>query len=265
MSGSNFSFTSGANTGLNFSNNSNNEKKSKNKSIRMAGEVFSNQNSASNSSNGSAGNSTGSWWRNQYSSMLSGNGENAPSSSVNNSEGTKANIDYGKYDPNLGNNKNIDKNYAKNQQFIDSYEGVKDLSNMTSSGKQAQSDVQSYLAYKSAVKDNKKYDQIKATQASMAAGNDHGIAQGGYAPQSKSYYDYLDTYNGPKTQDEAMAQYNTNTAGMSGAEKQAFEKNHNAEGTGALNTYAKYKKDQEDYKAGWGGVSVAEQRGWSTK
>jgi hypothetical protein len=80
MPGSNYSFTSGANTGLNFSSN-NNEDEPQQSSIRMAGEVFSNQNDTSNSSNDAGGGTTGSWWRNQYSDMVSGNNENSPSNS----------------------------------------------------------------------------------------------------------------------------------------------------------------------------------------
>jgi hypothetical protein len=80
MPGSNYSFTSGANTGLNFSGNDDAEEPVESKSpMRMAGEVFSNQNDTSNSSVDTPKESTGSWWRNQYSDMNSSGSSNSDS------------------------------------------------------------------------------------------------------------------------------------------------------------------------------------------
>jgi hypothetical protein len=80
MPGSNYSFTSGANTGLTFSGNDDAEEPVESKSpMRMAGEVFSNQNDTSNSSVDTPKETTGSWWRNQYSDMNSSGSSNSDS------------------------------------------------------------------------------------------------------------------------------------------------------------------------------------------
>lgn len=196
--------------------------------------------------------------------MLFGNSSNSSSSNnkstpTNNSNGSSSqlsasnsNINYGIYDPKLGGNKNIDANYAANQQIINSYNG-KNAKNSTANGAAYNADVMSGIRYDMAVRKNKKYDSIKATQASIAAGNDHGIHKH-KAPQSKEYYDYLKSYDGPKSYEDVVAA-NDSTAVQMGLDKSKPR---------AYDTWNKYNKDKEDYEAAWGsGESVASQRGWN--
>ena len=73
MSGSNYSFSSGANTGLNFSNNDYDDASrpvATKTPARMAGDIFAEDNSSSNTSNSLDTSTTGKWWRNQYSDMV---------------------------------------------------------------------------------------------------------------------------------------------------------------------------------------------------
>ena len=68
-----------------------------------------------------------------------------------------------------------------------------------------------------------------------------------------SYYDYLNTYNGPKSYDEVtkLAKQNPN-----------FGKGYGGEDEHAQ--WEQWNKDKMDYEAGWGsGQSVAKQKGWS--
>ena len=153
--------------------------------------------------------------------------------------------------------------YLNNQKIIGNYNGKDHTSNAVGAAYNA--DLMSGLNYQRAVKQNKKFEDQYATQQSIAAGNDHGIhGESNYAPKSKEYYDYLNTYEGPKSYDQVVSQYKANTAGMTPDAIAAREKDLGQKGERAYDVWEKWQKDKMDYEAAWGsGQSVSSQKGWS--
>ena len=122
-----------------------------------------------------------------------------------------------------------DEIYKQNQAIIANYNGVNGA-NSTASGAAYNADLMAGIAYDRAVKQNAKMDANKKSQASIAAGNDHGSGEW-KAPQSKEYYDYLKTYSGPKSYKATI-----------GAGQEAYD------------TYDKWVKDSRHYKKAWEGI-----------
>ncbi len=119
--------------------------------------------------------------------------------------------------------------YNDNLKTISNYNG-KNGANSTASGAAYNADLMSGVNYGMAVRQNEKLDAIIKSQNSKAAGNDHGSGDW-KAPQQKSYYDYLKTYDGPKS-------YNATI----GAGQEAYDK------------YDKWVKDSRHYKKAWEGI-----------
>ena len=153
--------------------------------------------------------------------------------------------------------------YLRNLKTIENYDGKDGSSNAT--GAQYNADLMSGINYRRAVKQNKKLEDQYATQESIKAGNDHGIhGESNYAPKSKEYYDYLNTYEGPKSYDQVVSQSKANTAGMTPEAIAAREKDLGQKGERAYDVWEKWQKDKMDYEAAWGsGQSVSSQKGWS--
>jgi hypothetical protein len=123
----------------------------------------------------------------------------------------------------------LDAQYKENQAIIANYNG-KNGSNSTASGAEYNADLMSGINYQRAKRQNEKIDANKKSQASLAAGNDHGSGEW-KAPQSKEYYDYLKTYSGPKSYDATIGK-----------------------GQEAYDTYDKWVKDSRHYKKAWEGI-----------
>ncbi len=122
-----------------------------------------------------------------------------------------------------------DEIYKQNQAIIANYNG-KNGANSTANGAAYNADLMSGINYDRAVRQNAKMDANKKSQASMAAGNDHGSGEW-KAPQSKEYYDYLKSYSGPKSYKATI-----------GAGQEAYD------------TYDKWVKDSRHYKKAWEGI-----------
>ena len=168
--------------------------------------------------------------------MLFGNSSNSSSS---NSKSTPTSNSNGSSSQSSASNSN-DANYAANQQIINSYKG-KNGYNSTANGAAYNADLMSGIYHDMAVRKKEQYDSAKATQASIAAGNDHGINKR-KAPNSKEYYDYLNSYDGPKSYQDVVAA-NDSPAVQMGLDKSKPR---------TYDTWKKYNKDKEDYEAAWG-------------
>jgi len=129
--------------------------------------------------------------------------------------------------------------YLKNQKIIANYKGENGATS-TKSGAAYNSDLMSGLSYDRAVRTNKQLEDQYATQQSIKAGNDHG--SGDYkAPKTKDYYDYLKTYDGPRSYQDVV---NTN---QSSAIQMGLDKSEPR----AYDVWSKWEKDTEAYNKAW--------------
>ena len=152
-------------------------------------------------------------------------------------------IDYGQYTPESM--ESIDKRYAENQAKIGSYQGPSSINEVGGNGADYNANLMSYLGNETAVRKNQKYDAWRATHQSLTAGNDHG--SGDFkAPQAREYYDYLDTYDGPKSYDAAvkLAQQN-NPVTDSNPKTLTWGKEE-------VDKYSKWYSDTRNYNKAWG-------------
>jgi hypothetical protein len=119
--------------------------------------------------------------------------------------------------------------YLRNLKTIENYDG-KNGATSNAVGAQYNADLMSGINYDRAVRQNEKLKAGYESQASIAAGNDHGSGDW-KAPKSKEYYDYLETYDGP-----------TSYKGTIGQGQESYEK------------YDKWVKDSRNYKKAWEGI-----------
>ena len=132
--------------------------------------------------------------------------------------------------------------YQQNLKIIENYDG-KNGATSNAAGAQYNADLMSGVNYDRAVRQNEKMKAGHESQASIAAGNDHGSGDW-KAPQSKEYYDYLKTYDGP-TSYKAVVAANDSPAVQMGLDKSKPR---------AYDTWEKWVKDSRHYKKAWEGI-----------